>query len=179
MTVNRVLVGAALVLGLLAPFAAPRDPDAGRLSVVQLAEWLRDQRGVLVVDLRDPAAYEQFNLPRAVSRSPDRARALAWSAEDTVVFYDDGSRVAREMWALVRDGPARVYWLADGVGEWVDQIMNPTIAPDASPEARAAFDRLAELSRYFGGMPRIARPTADTASAVTRLERTVRRGCAF
>lgn len=179
MSVNRVLAGAALVLGLLAPFVPARDPDAGRLPVVELAQWLRDRRAVRVVDLRDAEAFAAFNLPRAVSLTPAAARTLPLSAGDTVVFYDDGSGAARAAWAAHRDGPAAVWWLADGVTEWVDEIMNPTIAPDAAPAERAAFDRVAELSRYFGGMPRIARPAADTASGATRFERTVRRGCAF
>jgi hypothetical protein len=48
-----------------------------------------------------------------------------------------------------------VYFLRGGVREWLDEVMSPTLEPDAGPAARAAFQRVASLSRYFGGVPRI------------------------
>lgn len=184
MSVNRALAAAAVVLAGLAPFAGspPREAglEPGRMRVLDLAERLRDRRAVRVIDLRDSVAFAEFNLPRAVRVSPGDLARLDLSSADTVVLYDGGDGTARRAWADLRDGPAAVYWLRDAVTEWVDEIMNPVLAPDATPGEREAFAPVAELSRYFGGMPRVsAPPGADSASARERFERTVRRGCAF
>jgi hypothetical protein len=93
------------------------------------------------------------------------------------VLYGDEVSVARALRSLA-GGPGSVRYMVDGVGEWLSEIMNPVIAPDATPEERAAFDRVAELSRYFGGMPRVGSAT-DRGSPERLLERTQRRGCAF
>jgi len=72
--------------------------------------------------------------------------------------------------------------MPDGVREWLVDILNPTLPNDASPAARAAFQAQADLSRYFGGLPRIVPAgavVADSTSTAHLLRSTGRRGCAF
>jgi hypothetical protein len=54
--------------------------------------------------------------------------------------------------------------------------MSPTLAADAPAEARAAFERVAELSRCFGGTPRRLTAAAATGAAAAPVA-TRRRGC--
>jgi len=182
---NRALAAIALLLGGLAPLAgssftsrARLDPDGpARAHAVELAGWLRERRAVQVVDLRDSARFADFHLPTARRMEEDELERLELTRADTVVLYGDEAVVARAHRAHA-DGPARVLYMVDGVGEWLTDIMNPVIAPDATPEERAAFAPIAELSRYFGGLPRTGLLPAKEAS-VQLLERTRRRGCAF
>jgi hypothetical protein len=67
-----------------------------------------------------------------------------------------------------------VYFLRNGLHEWLDDVMSPTIAEGAPADAQAAFDRVAELSRFFGGMPRRLTGRADTPEDALRARR---RGC--
>jgi hypothetical protein len=48
----------------------------------------------------------------------------------------------------------RVYFLREGLFEWLTQVMTPVLPAGASAAERAVFDSAAELSRYFGGVPR-------------------------
>jgi hypothetical protein len=68
-------------------------------------------------------------------------------------------------------GHRRVLFLRNGLHEWLDDVMSPTLAADAPPGAEVAFARVAELSRWFGGTPRRLTGTAP-APAEPR-----RRGC--
>lgn len=184
-SVNRVLAAAALFLGVLAPLAGnplrdghrlDRD-DPARVGAAELAKWLMERREVRVLDLRDSSRFEVFHLPRAELVRPADLEHTSRAPGDTIVLYGDEVWVARALRTLA-GGPGSVRFMVDGVGEWLSEIMNPIIAPDATPEERAAFDRVADLSRYFGGMPRIGTST-DTATSEQLLRRTVRRGCAF
>jgi hypothetical protein len=68
-----------------------------------------------------------------------------------------------------------VFFLRNGLHEWLDDVLSPTIAADAPAEAQAAFARVAELSRWFGGMPRTL--TGHAAATSEEALRTRRRGC--
>ena len=181
---NRALAAVALLLGGLAPLAggpfpspARLDPDGpARVRAVQLAGWLRERRAVHVVDLRDSVRFADFHLPTARRVAEDQLEALERTRADTVVLYGDEAVVARSLRVLA-DGPGRVLYMVDGVGEWLVEIMNPVIAPDATAEERAAFAPIAELSRYFGGLPR--QGVRDSSGTSHLLEQTRRRGCAF
>ncbi len=183
-TVNGALATAAFVLGLAAlvagsPYREMSDrvwapaPD-GSVSALVVAQWLRERKtGLRVVDLRGPEEYEQFHLPRA---EPLRA----FEPGETVVVYGADSLEARLAAQRLRDaGIDTAYYLADGVAAWFTDVLNPTLSPDASPGERAAWERVAELSRYFGGLPRIVSRGAAQRSTAEVMRRTMRRGCAF
>jgi rhodanese-related sulfurtransferase len=197
-TSNGMLAAAALLLGAGAVVAgspyrsdaerapAAGAPDAwvpaadGHVSALVVAEWLRERRpGLRVLDLRGVDAYEQFHLSRAEPVVPENLSPEAFAVGETVVVYGTDSVEARLAAAALRErGTEQAYYLADGVGEWL-ALLNATLSPDAPPEVRAAWKRTAELSRYFGGLPRIGAGAAEPRSTAEVLRRTVRRGCAF
>lgn len=198
-TTNSVLAAAALLLGLGAlvagsPYRAGAQPPAadtapaawepapgGRVPVLLVAQWLRERKpGLRILDLRDTDAYEQFHLPRAEPAEPGAVATAGLPVDATVVVYAADSGVAHGAARALREaGIAEAYYLADGLAEWLTELLNPTLSPDASPEAYAAWERTAELSRYFGGLPRVEARGTQPRSATEVLRRTVRRGCAF
>jgi hypothetical protein len=69
-----------------------------------------------------------------------------------------------------------VYFLRGGLGEWLDDVMNPVIPAHAAADLKETFKRTEELSQYFGGHPTVAdRPPATSTSQ--RVEAMKRRGC--
>jgi hypothetical protein len=82
-------------------------------------------------------------------------------------------------------GVRNALFVPGGLADWRDEVISPVLPADAPPEQAAAFERAAELSRYFGGSPRIAAPgesvTRPTelaeAGPPAQLARTRRRGC--
>lgn len=196
--VNAGLAGLAVVLGGLAGIVSlaggraaaldqplPALVEADRLSALELAAWLRDRKSNLtILDVRsDSVTFEEFHLPRARHAPLAELRAVAPEPGTTLVVYGDGSDLAARAWVVLKAlGHDTVRVMPDGVGDWLVAILNPTLPSDATPAARDAFAAQAELSRYFGGLPRILRPgertVSDTGTAAL-LRNTVRRGCAF
>jgi hypothetical protein len=130
--VQRTLASLAIIGGALAPFAGspylPQDVDA-----LQLASWIKERKpGLRVVDSRPLPEFNAYHIPGSEHVAPADLATMQFRPTDTVVVVTG---------AILRG--------------WSDDVMNLTIAPDASPEARAAFDRAAVISRYFGGAPRI------------------------
>lgn len=177
---HRMLAGAAVVLALAAlaagdPHGAPVDVAAlartveaeeDHVTALELATWIRDRKpGLRVIDVRPAAEFDAYHLPTA-ENLPLRALPLAgFRADETVVLYSEGGTLPAQGWFFLRDGGVeRAYFLRGGLHEWMTEIVEPTLAADATPAERSAFARKAEISRYFGGTPRIAASASSSES---------------
>lgn len=172
---HRVLAIAALLLGALAPFAGSpyraerQGIDVQRLAAevaaeedhvtaLELAAWIKDRKpGLRVIDLRAEEAFDQYHVPRAELMPLEQLLSARFAKDETIVLISDGGAHAAQSWVFLRAlGHERVYFLRGGLGEWLDDVMNPP--------------KTTELSRYFGGTARGERPADD----VTKMRR---RGC--
>jgi hypothetical protein len=59
-----------------------------------------------------------------------------------------------------------------GLDGWRDAILSPSIPPDPSPEQRASFDKMKEISRFFGEHPQTGtfEETPDQNLSLPKLE---------
>ena len=206
-TPHRLLAAAAAVLGALAlaaggtgasrqvdvaALAREVEAEADHVTARELAAWIRDGRPNLrIIDVRAPAEFAEYSIPTAENRSLTALTRGAFRPDETVVLYSEGGAHAAQGWFLLRArGVERVYFLREGLYEWLTQVMNPVLPAGATAAQRVDFDSAAALSRYFGGVPRAggggavdedasaALPGAPaeggTAAAVRRVRR---RGC--
>jgi rhodanese-related sulfurtransferase len=196
---NRWLAAVAAALGALAlaagePYPAGRAPvparDVSFVTAVDVARWIRNgQPAMRLLDLRDDSLFAAYHIPGAQRIALDELSRPPWGRDANVVVYaEDDAKAARAAATLRRRG-ARTHVLGGGVRSWVDEIVEPHLAPlpaSAAPGARAARREHLELSRYFGGTP-VVSPTADpippppaagrSASEAAAVARIIRRGC--
>jgi rhodanese-related sulfurtransferase len=161
----------ALSTGALAAIAgSPRPaPAADEVEASELAGWIRDRRpGLFVLDARSAAAFDRDRLPGARRLADVVPDALHTGA--IVVVYAD-RRVDDAVVESLRGPPGarRVLRLHGGVEAWNEDVLFPVIRADASAARRRAFEPRAQLSRYFGGSPRVLEPGATPSRS--------RRGC--
>jgi rhodanese-related sulfurtransferase len=175
-----VLAALALVLGVLAAVSDAGKPDAqspSEVAALDLARWIRYEKpGLRVIDVRDAAAFEAFAIPGAEQRTVDELAREPWAPEATVVIYaDDEASAARARAVLRSRGVTSALVLRGGVSAWARTISAPVLPARPSPEEAVASRELAEMSRWFGGVPRVGEPGADSARA--SIARIGRRGC--
>ena len=185
---NRALASVAGVLGILALVGgdSPTAGGAGEITALELAAELRaDPDSVVLLDIRDEPAYREFHAPRArrvdADDVLDAVRASGAHESSLIVVTGGADRDPRPAWlALRRAGSRRAHYLPDVLTSWLDQIVSPTLPSTASEEEREAWEEQAELSRYFGGFPRVVdTPAGAEEGSTARLRRAKRRGCAF
>jgi rhodanese-related sulfurtransferase len=179
-----VAVGVALLLGIGAAFAGTPDRvrnarlDVDRLArdvedendhvtAVELAEWIKARRaGLRVVDIRSSEEFNALHIPTAERITLSELSRTPFRRDETIVLYSEGGAHAGQGWVFLRAlGYTQVYFLRGGLREWLDDVMAPTIAAEASDSARKAFARLSALSRYFGGAPRVAPASSALSSS--------------
>jgi rhodanese-related sulfurtransferase len=210
------LAAIALTLAILAPLAGSpysshhaaidvtmlartvaREED--HVTALELAQWIKDRRhGLHVLDVRSLDEYNSYHLPTAEHLALDSVASTPFRADDTLVLYSEGGAHAAQAWVFLRAlGYEHVFFLRGGLYEWLEQVMNPTLA-DTTPAARDVFARAAVLGRYFGGVPRsdirarpaddaLPLPSRDSAThsvvplpvqnSAARLQQVRRRGC--
>jgi rhodanese-related sulfurtransferase len=199
---RRALAAAALALGALAAFvrtpAAPApsidvealaravEREDDHVTAVELATWIKDRKpGLRVIDVGSAVEFDNYHVPTAERIALDALVTTPFADRETVVLYSDGGAHAAQGWVFLRArGHRQVYFLRGGLADWLDEVMNPTLALDATPEARATFERVAAISRYFGGTPhretdqeRTARTTSSRPTVEEAVARMRRRGC--
>ncbi|HKN69013.1 MAG TPA: rhodanese-like domain-containing protein, partial [Gemmatimonadaceae bacterium] len=144
---TRGLAIAALSLGLIAPFAGSpyksnhaaidvpalartvaREED--HVTALELAQWIKDRRpGLHVLDVRSADEFDRYHLPTAERLALDSLATVAFRADDTLVLYSEGGAHAAQAWVFLRAlGYRNVYFLRGGLYEWLEQVMNPTLA---------------------------------------------------
>jgi rhodanese-related sulfurtransferase/uncharacterized membrane protein YedE/YeeE len=172
---HRTLGIVAIALGALAAFAGSpytqkldvrqlagevtREED--HVTATELATWIHDRKpGLRIIDLRSEAEFDQYHIPTAESVPLDALLTKTQFAKsETIVLVSDGGAHAAQGWVFLRAlGHEHVHFLRGGLGEWLDEIMNP-----AKPTA---------LTRYFGGVPR-----SDSDKQTNSIESMRRRGC--
>lgn len=170
----KALAGSALVIGGLAAIAgSPVATSNARLDVaelartvnleddhvtsVELARWIKDRKENLrIVDIRDSAEFADYHIPGAERIDLTELVKTPFRKNETIVLYSGGGAHAAQAWVFLRAlGYSQVYFLRGGLAEWLDDVMNPTISSNAGDSARGEFAKVAEISRYFGGVPRV------------------------
>jgi rhodanese-related sulfurtransferase len=201
MSGTRLLGATALALGVAAPFAGAPLRGGGAIDVaalarmvatrqdhvpaIDLARWIRDQRpGLRVIDVRAPADFARFAIPTAENIPIDRILDARFRDDEMVVLYSEGGAHAAQAWVFLKAAGVRnAVFIAGGLGDWFDEVINPVIPADPLPEQAAGIAEAAEISAYFGGSPRHAAPgetatvaagDSDTAALIANARR---RGC--
>lgn len=162
----------AVVLGTGALFANPyRGPgvrldtrelaqvvqtEVDHVSVDELAGWIVTGRAdYRLIDLRDAKAFAEYHVPTAENVPVTELGPERLGRQEKLVLYSDGGIHATQAWMLLRaQGYRSVYTLRGGLEEWKDEVLFPTLSAEAKPAERAAFERRAQLARFFGGTPR-------------------------
>ena len=179
---GRLVAGAAaLVLAATAAYVRSPDPRSGsdanmralaseiehetdHVTALELAQWIRERRpGLRVLDVRTDSEFNAYHVPTAEHIPLSSLSATRFQPNETLVLYSEGGAHAAQGWVLLRTvGVHNVYFLRGGILDWIEDVMNP-----AAPS---------ELTRYFGGIPRLTTvPIPGSGSTV--VVRMRRRSC--
>ena len=183
--IHLALAVTALALGALAATSGDAMSRAaafprGDVTALELARWIRDARpGLRVVDLRDAESFKGFSIPGAEQMSIDGLAGVRWEPDANVVVYADSLAAALRAREVLKGAGVRNAWvLRGGVAEWVNTIASPVLPANPSPAQAEASREIAEMSRWFGGVPRVGgSPAAPGDSLRAALGRIRRRGC--
>jgi len=185
LSLNRRLALLAIVLGAVAVFAG--DPYGGtstrvsakELAVIvgsevdhvssgELADWIIQGRvDFRLLDLRNEAAFREYHIPQAELVPMEGLLDHGLQRNEKIVLYSDGGIHSAQAWFLLKaKGYNGVYILRGGLEEWKDAVLFPRLAPNATPQEAAQFERKAQVAKFFGGSVQTGNAPEATAQKV-------------
>lgn len=172
---HRILAAGAAALGLAAAAAdlnSDIDPaelaaeihgELDHISAPELASRIMDaDPNLRIIDLREEAEYRSLHIPGAEHSTMENLARQTFPRSATIVLYSEGGAHSAQAWVLLRlRGYRNVFYLREGIYEWLGRVLEPRLAVDATDAERAEFEKAAEQSRFFGGQPRAEVPRGE------------------
>ena len=147
------------------------DATVDHVTPVELANRLiqgeTDQR---IIDLREPGSYAEYHIPTAENVVLGDLVDYPLYRNEQIILYSDGGIHSAQAWFLLRaQGFPGVYMLLGGLDAWKDEILFPSLPSGANPEEIAEFERLAQVSQFFGGSPQQDASGEDIAATPVQM----------
>lgn len=117
--------------------AVRRDfPEAKPVATSQLAAWLGESEGVLIIDARAPEEFAVSRIPGARGETTVKEAATMADGVKRVVVYDAvGFDSAEWAEALTTAGSAEIFYLEGGIFQWANQ-GRPLVDADGNPTTK-------------------------------------------
>lgn len=170
LSINSKLGISALVLGIIALFAG--NPYGGnsikvnekelalstvnnsdKVSVTDLADWIiQGKADFELVDLRSEAKYNEYAIPNAQCIPLIQLPESELLRNQKIIFYSDDDVASSQAWFILKSkGYKGVYILDGGLNAWKEKVLFPKAPSSGSQTEMAQFDKMKEVSKFFGG----------------------------
>ncbi|MCZ7603424.1 MAG: rhodanese-like domain-containing protein [Melioribacteraceae bacterium] len=146
--------------------------DSEIINVKELADWIIEGRvDYRLVDLRDEEAFKEYFIPTAVNIQTSKLLESNLMRNQKILLYCEDNIKAAQGWFILKANNYKgVYILDGGVDSWKDEILFPSISTNASPEEKAEFDKIVEVSKFFGGSPQVSETDGEKEIKMPKIE---------
>lgn len=178
----------ALVLGFFAVFAGSpynnvkvsmnakdlsliAQKDADNVSVQNVANWIiKGNYDFRIIDTRSPKEFAEYHIPMAQNIQLSQLLNQNFYPTDKLVLYSDNNEKAAEGWFLLKAKNFKsVYILKGGMNEWKNKILFPKLPTNPTPVQMISFNKIKEVSKFFGGTPQTGKGEIRTTPTVKNL----------
>ncbi len=142
--------------------------ETDHVSVEELAEWIiAGKADFRLIDLRSGEEFAQYHIPGAENVLITALPEYGLLRNEKIVLYSGGGIHAAQAWFLLKAREYRgVYLLRGGLEEWKDRILFPRIPENPSPDQITSFEKMKQVSIFFGGRPLTASAPEQPGTAV-------------
>jgi len=136
--------------------AAIVEGELDHVTAQELADWIiQGKTDFRIIDLRTEQEYASYHIPHAERVPITGLMDYGLVRTEKIVLYSGGGIHSAQAWMLLKAHDYRgVYILLGGLDAWSEDVLFPSLPGEASPQELAAFERAAQVSRFFGGTPR-------------------------
>jgi hypothetical protein len=146
--------------------------ETDHVSVEELADWIiQGKSDFRLIDLRSDAEFARYHIPGAENILITGLLDAGLLRNEKLVLYSEGGIHSAQGWFLLKaKGYRGVYLLRGGLEEWNSTILFPRIPDSPTAEQAALFEKLRNVSTFFGGRPQSGAAPADAAVAMPQVE---------
>ncbi|MBK8943855.1 MAG: rhodanese-like domain-containing protein [Ignavibacteriae bacterium] len=167
--------------------------EIGKVKVEDLADnIIQSKSDFRLIDLRKPEEFAKYNIPTSENIQLDQLLNSELQRNEKLILYSDNDIEATQAWFLLKTNNFKgINIIPGGLNNWKENILFPKCDCGENPsvEQKHKHDKLAEVSKYFGGniqtnseelivkneMPQLKAPTAITLKKTSGKKK--REGC--
>ncbi|MFO7526120.1 MAG: rhodanese-like domain-containing protein [Ignavibacteriaceae bacterium] len=141
---------------------------ADHIKVEELADWIiQGKIDYRLLDLRDDKSFNEYHIPTAENVPLANLMNSAIERNEIIILYSDGGIHSSQAWFLLKSkGYKSAYFIIGGLEEWKDKILFPAAPVDSTTESLAQFNKMKEVSKFFGGTP-VENASSTTENVIT------------
>jgi rhodanese-related sulfurtransferase len=126
-----------------------------RVSPAELADWIiKAKADFRLLDIRSAKEFKEYHIPLAENLSGSELyKANFLPTEKIIICGNDGVQTAQGWFLLKAKNYKSVYILDGGIKSWEREILFPVIPDNPTAEQQKQFDKIKEVSKFFGGTP--------------------------
>ena len=146
--------------------------EVDHVNPADLADWIvKGKSDYRLIDLRTKTEYDQYHIPGAENVPLATLPDYGLERNEKIILYSEGGIHSAQAWFLLQAmGYKSAYMLRGGLEDWKDLVLFPSMPSNPGPEQLAAFAKIKEVSRFFGGTPQ-TEATAKNPDAAMPLPR--------
>jgi hypothetical protein len=198
----------ALLLGIIAVFAGSpymgskvkvntKDlslstvKNSDKVKPLELADWIiKGKADYKLVDLRSEDQFNEYNILTSINIPLPELPESDLLRNQKIILYSDDDINAAQAWFILKSKDFKgVYLLDGGLKKWQEEVLFPKLALNASKEEIAQFEKIKEISQYFGGFAQtdsiqvsetkvnMPTPKVTSQSTGTKTKKKKREGC--
>lgn len=139
-----------------------------RIAVKELADWIIKEKGdYTLVDLRSEKEYAEYNIPTSINIPIEDLLNSDLMRNQKIIVYGNDDITSAQAWFILRSAKYKaVYTLNGGLNAWKNEILFPKLDVNATAEQKAEFEKIKQVSLYFGGSPQLI--SGGTATVVNQ-----------
>jgi hypothetical protein len=141
------------------------ETEIDHVSVEDLADWIiQGKTDFRLLDLQSEADFTNYHIPGAENVPISALSDYGLLRNEKIILYSGGGIHSAQAWLLMKARNYKgIYMLRGGLDEWKEKILFPRPAATSSAEQAASFEKMKEVSKFFGGVPQTA--TAEQPAA--------------
>ena len=165
--------------------------NSDKVKPLELADWIiKDKADYTLVDLRNEEKFSEYFIPTAINIPLPELPESDLLRNQKIILYAEDDINAAQAWFILKSKNFRgVYILDGGLKNWQDEVLFPKLAVNASKEEIAQFEKIKEISQYFGGYAQtdstqvsetkvnMPTPKVTSQSTGTKTKKKKREGC--
>jgi rhodanese-related sulfurtransferase len=164
--------------------------EVDHVKVDELADWIiKNRSDFRLLDLRGEKEFAAYHIPNAENVPLASLETYLLQRNEQIILYSEGGIHSAQAWFLLRaKGFKGVYILSGGLDEWNDKILFPRIPEKPTADELKNFEKMKEVSKFFGGLPQIdieeqktaavkVMPKLGTKTQIQQKEKKKKEGC--
>jgi len=139
------------------------------INVIALADKIiKGQADFRLIDLRAEKKFNEYHVPSAENIMVSGFNDIDMPRNEKYYLISDNDILTGQAWALLRaKGYKAVYVIEGGIKEWENSILFPKISANATPNEISEFNKIKEVSMFFGGQPQSVVDSAVTETKIS------------